>query len=164
MTHRLSALCAIAACAGALADGPAAPAQETGDWRGARWGMTVEQVLAAFPGEAFRLDPEQKLADGAVVSVGIDGYVLAAQTFRVRFVFEAGGLARVSLRTPPDRYAEPGVFERVERLLTDRLGQPVASSADDSFIDLRQISWSQPRTAVDLEYIPGVVVVLYHPR
>ena len=145
--------------------GASAPAilRADGDWRAARWGISVEEVLAAFPGEAFRIDPPVRLADGNVVAVGIDGHAVGRHVFRVRFVFEAGKLALVSLRTPPDVHAGPDVFTSLRSLLAQRLGGAGESTADDAFIDMRQTRWKSGRTTVDLKYIPGVVVILYHP-
>jgi hypothetical protein len=147
--------------------GRAAPAaaivRADGDWREARWGMSLEQVLAAFPGEAFPLDPPLKLADGNVVAAGIEKFEVGAQPFRVRFIFEGGKLALVSLRTPPESPARPEVYVELQKLLADRLGGPGESTADDEFVDMRQTRWKAGRSTVDLKYVPGVVVILYHP-
>jgi hypothetical protein len=140
-----------------------ARATAPGDWRSARWGMSVEEVLAAFPGEAFRIDPPLKLADGNVVAVGIDGHEVGAHAFRVRFVFEAGKLAIVSLRTPSDVRAGPDVYASLQALLAERLGGAGESTANDDFIDMRQTRWKAGRSTVDLNYVPGTVVILYHP-
>src|SRR5512142_2089327 len=91
-------LIAGSAAAGKGNTAPASIAPSGDGWRKARWGMTVEEVLKAFPGEAKRLDPELKLKDGNVVAAGIDGYSVASRAFDVRFVFEGGKLAIVSLR------------------------------------------------------------------
>jgi hypothetical protein len=152
---------ALAALLAVLGAAHAAPPDAA--WRAARWGMSVDEVVAAFPGEATRLEPAQTLADGNVVGAGIDEHVVDGQAFRVRFVFAGGRLALVSLRTPASAYAQPEVFTRVEAQLTAALGAPAARDSDDNFIDLRQTRWVSGRTAVDLKYIPGVVVLLYHP-
>ncbi len=149
-----------------LAPSPAAsPARlEAGYWRGARWGMTVDEVLKAFPGEAKRLSPELKLADGNVVAAGIDDWAIGTRSFRVRFVFEAGKLALVSLRTPENRPAGPEAFAELEKALGEELGPPLSRDADSALVDMRQTRWSAGHSTVDLKYIPGVVVILYHPR
>jgi hypothetical protein len=128
----------------------AAPADGvTGEWRAARWGMTVEEVLRAFPGEAVRLDPEQKLADGNTVSAGIERHEVGGQAFRVRFVFEAGRLALVSLAAGHEKFVGAEAFERLGKLLAERFGAPGASTRDDAFIDMRQLRWDRPRGRVD---------------
>lgn len=132
------------------------------EWRAARWGMTVDDVLKAFPGEATRLDQPVQLADGNVVAAGIESFVLAARAFRVRFVFDrTGHLVLVSLRTPEKDYAKPDALPAVEQALAERLGPPTSRSSDKQFVDMRQVTWKGPSGRVDVKYIPGVVVVLH---
>lgn len=174
--RRLAALAATLLCPATFAaEGPSSAAappaapqasaaiDPSGEWRGARWGMSVEEVLRAFPGEARRVEPALELADGAVVAVRIDRQEIAGHPFRVGFVFEGGKLALVSLRTPQDRPAGAEVYEGLAKLLGDRFGARGERSADDNFVDLRQTRWRLARGAVDLKYVPGVIVVLYHP-
>jgi glucose/arabinose dehydrogenase len=166
-----AAAAALSGSARAASPTPAAPAPaaaaakpDAGDWRGARWGMTEEEVLTAFPGEARRLEKPEKLPDGNTVSIGIDEHAVGATKLRVRFVFDpAGRLALVSLRTDPKTYAEPAAFDATRKALTAEHGQPGASSSDDNFVDLRQVSWWTARDRIDLKYVNGVVVVLYSP-
>jgi hypothetical protein len=161
--------CALIACLATLAVGGrsrAAPpsALADGDWRAARWGMTEDEVLKAFAGEAVRLEKRETLADGNVVALGIEKQTIRGTEFRVRFVFDpAGKLALVSLRTPPQKYATPEVFAATREALSERLGPPAASSSDDNFIDMRQASWWTARSRVDAKFIPGVVAVIYAP-
>jgi hypothetical protein len=126
--------------------------------------MTQDEVLKAFPGEAARLDPPQKLADGNTVAIGIERHELGATAFRVRFVFDpAGKLALVSLRTPEKSFAGPPVYEATRDVLAGQLGKPRAESSDDNYVDMRQASWWTKRSRIDLKYIDGVVVVLHSP-
>jgi len=142
----------------------AAPAEDaSGEWRAARWGMTVEEVLKAFPGEAARVEPELKLADGNTVSAGIERHELGGQVFRVRFVFQGGKLALVSLLAGHVRFVGPEAFESLQKVLAERLGGPGESTKDDAFIDMRQVRWDRPRGRVDLKFIPGKLVILHSP-
>jgi len=133
----------------------------SGQWRGARWGMSVEEVLKAFPGEATRLEPELLLADGNTVSAGIERHELGGQVFRVRFVFEGGKLALVSLLAGHERFAGAEDFEALSKVLAERLGGPGEATRDDAFIDMRQVRWDRPRGRVDLKFIPGKLVILH---
>jgi hypothetical protein len=142
---------------------PAARPQGPEAWRAARWGMTPDDVLAAFPGESFRLSPAVKLADGNVVAVGIDGHVLEGLAFNVRFVFQDGKLVLVSLRTPQARYADADAFEGLRKTLLERWGQPLEATFDNNFVDLRQTRWSRGDSRADLKYIPGVVALVLYP-
>lgn len=156
---------AVAVTAAMLGSARAARAEEPqGDWRRARWGMTEDEVVASLSGAAVRLAPRQQLADGNVVSLGLEGEVVGGTEFRVRFVFDpAGRLAAVSLRTDPGRPSGVDAFEATRRAIEARLGAPGDATSDDAFIDLRQVTWRTPRTRIDVKYLPGVVVVLYTP-
>lgn len=144
----------------ALHAGESAPGQA---WRGARWGMGVEEVLASFPGEASRLPSEVKLEDGHVVSAGIERFDLGGVELRVRFVFSQSRLALVSLRTPPQKPVDAAVYDKLRRHLAEALGGAGEESKDDNFVDMRQTRWERGTTRIDLKYIPGTVVVLYSP-
>lgn len=159
---------ALIACLATLALGSpglaAVSSGAAGDWRAARWGMTEDEVLKAFPGEAIRSEKPEKLADGNVVALAIEKHTIGATEFRVRFVFDpAGRLALVSLRTDPRKYADPSVFVETRKVLSASLGAPAASSSDDSFVDIRQSSWWTKRSRIDVKFIPGVVAVVYAP-
>ncbi|MFT3915191.1 MAG: hypothetical protein QM704_14030 [Anaeromyxobacteraceae bacterium] len=152
----------LAAPAAGQEEGPASPVHDLG-WRGSRWGMKVEDVVAAFPGEAVRLDPALRLADGNEVAVELPGHRLAGEPLRARFVFTHGRLVLVSLRTPEDHHAAPAAYAAVRAALASTFGFRGAESRDDSLVDLRQTRWVLGQTAVDLRYIPGVVSVVWFP-
>lgn len=142
---------------------PAAPLLNGASaWRAARWGMTVEQVLQAFLGEASRLEPEEKLADGKVVAAGIDRYDVGGIPCRVRFLFEGGKLALVSLKSAADRFVEPASYEALERRLAAEAGPGEVTPREASF-DMRQSRFKAGGTALDLKYLQGTLVLLYHP-
>jgi hypothetical protein len=142
------------------ADAPPAPGEA---WRATRWGMTPAEVVAALPGEAKLLTPPVNLPDGNVVAAGIDGYAWEGLAFQVRFVFEGGKLALVSLRTPQDRYVDAAAYETLRRSLVARWGAPRETTTDDAFIDMRQTRWDRGSSRADLKYIPGVAVLLLYP-
>lgn len=133
----------------------------SGEWRAARWGMSVEEVLKAFPGEAARIEPALALADGNAVSAGIERHEVGGHAFRVRFVFEGGKLALVSLLAGHERFVGPEAFEAVGKALAERYGRPGALSKDDAFVDMRQLRWELPGGRVDLKFIPGKLVILH---
>jgi len=159
----LSAPARSAAQAGTGAAPQIAPqaAKPSGEWRGARWGMSVEEVLKAFPGEAARLEPALQLADGNSVAAGIERQELGGQTFRVRFVFSGGKLALVSLVAGHERFLGAESFEALGKLLAERFGRAGELSRDDAFVDTRQLRWDLPRGRVDLKFIPGRLVILH---
>ena len=70
-------------------------------WRAARWGMTKDEVLAAFPGEAQRLARPENFgpATPGTSDVGIPAYEVGGTTFRVLFGFESNRTRNV---VPPN--------------------------------------------------------------
>jgi hypothetical protein len=144
---------------------PPAPASPAGAeaWGAARFGMTPDEVVAALRGEAFRVTPAVNLPDGNVVAVGIDGQVFEGLKVNVRFVFQEGKLALVSLRTLQGQYAEPAAYEATRKALLERFGQPLETSSDANFVDMRQTRWDRGVSRVDLKYIPGVVAIVFYP-
>lgn len=157
---RLLLLSALLLSSPALAAEPGA----TAGWRAARFGMTPEEVLSAFPKEAVRISPEVKLADGNTIPVGIDAYAFEGLTFDVRFVFTGGKLTLVSLRTPAKKPVEAEAYARLRETLSKQWGPPLEDFQDDAFIDMRQARWNRGPDRVDLKYIPGVVVMIFYPR
>ena len=142
---------------------PAVPAPATG-WRAARFGMTPEEVVTAFPKEASLISPEVKLADGNTIAVRIDGYAFEGLTFDVRFIFEGGRLALVSLRTPAKKPVDAEAYTRLRDALVKAWGPPLEETQDDAFIDMRQTRWNRGPDRADLKYIPGVVAIVHYPR
>ena len=98
--------------------------------------MTTDEVLATFPKEATRISPEVKLADGNTIGAAIDGFAFEGLTFDVRFIFEGGKLALVSLRTPQKKYVDADGYTRIREALVKKWGQPLEDTRDDNFIDL----------------------------
>src|SRR5262249_49015704 len=98
-------------------------------WRAARWGMTRDEVLAAFPGEAQRLAPPAPFAQpqpGSSLAAGagdlaIPAYDADGASFRVLFGFQAKALDRIHFSA-----LKPGAStcEDLEKALTDRHGKP----------------------------------------
>jgi hypothetical protein len=126
--------------------------------------MTPDEVLAAFPREATHVSPEAKLADGNTIGVAIDGFAFEGLTFDVRFIFEGGKLALVSLRTPQKTYVDADGYARLRDALVKKWGAPLEDTKDDNFIDLRQTRWNRGPDRADLKYIPGVVAMIFYPR
>lgn len=152
----------LAACALMLLPAVARPGPAAGGWRAARWGMTLGELLRAFPGEARALEPPERLVDGNVVAAGIEKVSVGEAAFRARFVLDPGGrLALVSLRTDPRTYAGVDVFRATRAALEAVHGRPAEESSDDAFVDMRQVTWRTELDRIDLKYLPGTVVILH---
>jgi hypothetical protein len=133
---KLTTLCLLAAAAAAFA------ADDPGGWTKAKWGMTDDQILAAFPGQAVRLDPPD-----AGAHIGIKTFDLADSPFDVRFLSDAAGLRKVvltALSQPSPRL--DALFQDLENLLVDKYGRPWKSdeAGDTDF------QWSFPTTTITL--------------
>ncbi len=166
----LIAVLALSSPPGTPAPAVAAPAALPGDpdapvagWRAARFGMSPDAVVAALGGEARLLQPPMKLADGNTVAAGIDGYAFEGLSMDVRFVFEDGKLALVSLRTGQKTYVEAEAYVRLRDALVRRWGPPLGETSDANFIDMRQTRWTRGPVRSDLKYIPGVVAIVHYP-
>lgn len=153
-----------AAAPSAAASPLAAPLLDAASaWRTARWGMTAEEVVRAFPGQARKLAPEQRLADGKVVAVGIDAVAVDGLTYRVHFLFEGGKLALVSLKSLPAKLAAGSDYEALRARLAKETGQPGQERPPEGTVDYREIRFAAGGTAVDVKYLDGTLVLLYHP-
>lgn len=147
---------ATAAAADRLLDATAA-------WRAARWGMTVDEVLKAFPGQARPLQPEQRLADGKVIAAGIEKLELGGLAYRAHFLFEGGKLALVSLKTLAAKAAQGSDYEAIKARLAAETGQPGEERPLDATVDYREVRFSAGVSAVDVKFLQGALVLLYHP-
>ena len=160
LTLALALLAGAPLCLGA---DPGAAAPDATAWRGARWGMTPEEVLKAFPSEVKALPRPVPLPNGEVVLLGIDEVTVGGTRFEVRFVFGGGKLRLVSLRTPEKDHPEEQVYAALLRQLQAEMGSPGEENKDDRVVDTRVTRWVVGGTRIDLKYIPGLVVILRSP-
>jgi hypothetical protein len=118
-------------------------------WRAARWGMTRAEVLAAFPGEAQRLDPPVAFGPQApgASDVAIPAYELDGMKFRALFGFEADALNRVHLSAIKAAEATCG---DLERLLTEKHTAPSDRSTTQTNLRTEQIVWQRPDQTITL--------------
>lgn len=125
------------------ASSAAIAADDPGGWSKANWGMTADQILAAFPGEAARM-PEPDKYNHAAVS--IDSIDVAGTTFRVYFIpDDAGRLAAVNIQPRDMAGNSESTFQSVENLLVEKYGRPWKS--DDAETELQ---WTFPTTTLTL--------------
>jgi len=131
---RRAALCLLAALAAFAAEDP-------GGWTKAKWGMTDDQLLAAFPEQAVRLDPPEQ--NGARVAIrSID---LAGAKFDVYFIPSDAGLRKVVLTAQHQPATSLDfLFQTVQNLLVDKYGRPWRS--DESAAT--SLQWSFPTTTI----------------
>ncbi len=130
-----------------------ARSEGAGAWRGARWGMTVKEILAAFPGEAARLRRgERETVDELVTAARIRRVGIGDRRYAVAFLFDsAGGLGAVHLRLADRGRIAPAYDELVASLSREH-GSPDASSggAPTSGAWTRHASWATGESLIDL--------------
>lgn len=143
----------------AVAFAMAAPAHA--DWQFTRWGMSLDEVVAAGEGRVARIAADQVDAESTMVGTEcraqINGpYELAGTTYsKVNLCFDGTGLARVML------YADEWDYGAVDRALVSALGEPVDETPlpSKTFIDrekgntIRLLRFS----VTVLEYTPRAV-------
>lgn len=163
-------LCLLLAAAPAAAPAPAAPEgpvmpllSATSAFRGAGWGMTVEEVLKAFPGQARRLDPPQRLADGKSIEVAVEPLELGGLSYRAHFLFEGGKLVLVSLKTPAAKAATLADFDALKARLARETGTAGEERPLDATFQYREVRFTAGGSAVDVKFLQGALVLLYHP-
>ena len=124
-------------------------------WRAARWGMTRDEVLAAFPGEAQRLaqpapfgqpQPGSSLTAGSS-DLAIPSYEADGVTFRVLFGFASKALDRIHLSA-----AKPGAStcEDLEKALTEKHAKPAQRTKTGSSLQGEEVAWRLPDQTIVL--------------
>jgi hypothetical protein len=124
-------------------------------WRGAHWGMTRKEVLAAFPGEAQKLETMASFAQpqpgsslvGGSSDVGIAAHDMEGTRFRVLFGFEGDALNRIQLAAGKAGAATCG---DVEKGLTAQHGKPARRDKTGGSLRGDEITWTLPDRTVTL--------------
>jgi hypothetical protein len=124
-------------------------------WRAARWGMTKDEVLEAFPGEAQRLDtpaPFPQPQAGSITQAGstdvaIPAYEADGSRFRVLFGFEGDRLSRIHLFASK---AGDTTCPDLEKRLTDEFSAPSQRGSTGSSLRGEEIVWRRPDQTVVL--------------
>ncbi len=125
-------------------------------WRNARWGMTVNEVLAAFPSEAVRSgakgDSSRPLAERAVIKSARLGSV----TGRVSFLFGRNGKLAAIVAKPVIGNDPDQIYSEVAQWLSGEMGTPTQqeSRIAPSGARVEVSSWTTPDTAVHLSRAP----------
>jgi hypothetical protein len=118
-------------------------------WRTARWGMTKDSVLAAFPGEAQRLTKPADFGPPTPGStdVAIPAYEQGGVPFRVLFGFGSNALDRVHLSAVKPGDATCG---DVEKALTEKHAAPAARNNTGTSLRGEEIVWKLPDQTITL--------------
>lgn len=135
-------------------------AVDPGGWSKAKWGMTVEEVVQVFNGQAKRTDgckersgspPSAK--DPKVCLAEIEDIEIEGDHFRVAFRFDrvTKRLDIVNLEPVGDLYAWDTRAEKLERMLTEKYGQPAyRKNTDQRLFKGVDCTWVFPQTKIFL--------------
>jgi hypothetical protein len=137
-------------------------------WRGARWGMTKDEVLAAFAGEAQRLAVPADFGAPTPGStdVAIPAYEGDGATFRVLFGFESNALDRIHLSAAKAGEATCG---DVEKALTEKHAAPASRNNTGTSLRGEETVWKRPNGTLTLSCagVPSLgfrsVTLIYTP-
>jgi hypothetical protein len=119
-------------------------------WRNARWGMTPEQVLQAFPGEAVSM-PQPVDLDGLQVFCGIPDFQIGTDRFGVTFLFKDKGLSEIRVSKSAKSHGE-GIerYNTLLQMLTEKYGPPLITTQDNYHWDAR---WSTAAASIGLQRV-----------
>ena len=119
--------------------------------------MTVDEVVAAFPGEAVRASSAE--LEKRKAPVRIERCTLAGTEFRAEFYFyRSSQLTDIVLSPASNRDAARPVFDRLAKLLTEAYGPPKEQHDDFAiFGPIRQSdrSWEAADAHIGLVYLYG---------
>lgn len=136
-------------------------------WRQAKWGMTEEEIVDAFRGEAIRLSPPERYHQ-AVATVGIEYMQIGGFSFKADFLLDekTKRLFQVTIR-PLHQEEEnriPFVLrDAVKDGLTRKYGEPAIAAG-------RSFKWVFPSTVIELDAqerslgVDGLVSLIYRSR
>jgi hypothetical protein len=118
-------------------------------WRTARWGMTKDEVLAAFPGEAQRLTQPADFGAPTPGSsdIAIPAYEADGMNFRVLFGFDSPGLNRIHLSVAKPGDATCGDLEKV---VAEKHAAPAARNDTGTSLRGEEIVWKRPDQTITL--------------
>jgi len=118
-------------------------------WRAAHWGMKKAELLAAFPGEAQRLEQPADFGPKGAGStdVAIPAYEIGGTKFRVLFGFDGDALTRIHLSAAKAGDATCG---DLEKQLTQEHSAPSDRSTTQTNLRREQIVWKRPDQTITL--------------
>lgn len=138
-------------------------------WRGAQYGMTVAQVLAAVPAAVIH-EPKagEHLSNGAEELVRGPIQEIVNKSFLPKFYFSEGKLVQVTLSLQDDEkaYAANLTFDSLEVALRAKYGQELSEKRAGI---IRQSQWLSGVTNISLYMIvigdnPALMNIVYQQR
>jgi len=128
--------------------------KDVNGWQEAKWGMTEDEVLEAFKGEAIRLD-KIVAYQASYASIGIINYDISGDKYLVHFIFDENkkNLQRIAI-TPEATTILDFHFRRLEQLLTEKYGIPYFKNTVTAMGgDKSVVAWNLESTIIELNFI-----------
>jgi hypothetical protein len=133
--------------------------KEINGWSHARWGMTQQQVLSAFPGEAKILKGDwlnRQFGPRGLAQVGINRGDIGGIPVRVLFFFDGAGKLDGIRFVANSASPSDDQFTRMEDALAGEYGAPTLRGAKgkSSFLS----AWVFPNSVSQLVYVPTIML------
>ena len=148
-------------------------------WRSARWGMTPEAILHAFPNEAVTLRKPETYDNDQTAYVSIPNLQVEGRDFYAHYLFDSERqLAGINLRAKDTEdlgvLRQREIFESFERALIRKYGRPTTARNDTSIQNpvlenLKLTSeWRFKKTTIAItlfyvEDVTSILVISYRP-
>jgi len=134
-------------------------------WRNAKWGMSEDELLSTFRGEAVRLDKISEWPD-MFASIWIKDYDIAGNNYDVFFQMDKKSkLLKQVLIGGKGKREYSFEFQKLEQMLTEKYGAP--SYKTSSNIATKE-AWNYPSTIIELLTLHVInrfstLSLVYHP-
>jgi len=125
-------------------------------WSKSRWGMTEEEILKAFKGEAVRLKGKE-IYHGAYATIGINDLKIDGHKYQVRFLMDdvKKTLQQVNIELKDDELpAARSIFRELEVMLVKKHGPlSLRTAQKEKDLSCMITTWSFPSTVIKLLYL-----------
>ncbi len=134
-------------------------------WREAKWGMTEDEILKAFKGEAVHLDKAQDWDQlNLYASIGINNYDINGDKYNVYFAMDktAKTLKMIQIYAADKQYGLFQMrFKNLEPIFTEKYGAPSFKDNSDRIVNKSVVAWYFPSTKIELQYMDYSLMITY---
>lgn len=136
-------------------------------WRQAKWGMTEEEILDAFRGEATRLNPPERY-HRAVATVGVEYMQIGGFSFKADFLLDEKTKRLFQVTIRPLHQEEEN---RIPFVLRDAVRDGLTRKYGNATVTAgHSFKWVFPSTIIELDAqerslgVDGLVSLIYRGR
>jgi len=142
--------------AAVTAYGSSKPADVDG-WDGVRWGMTDEEVKAAFGSEARIMEPREDAKEGLYSNILLSSVKLGGQEFRASLWMDSDTkkLKKIVFvpKEQPEGYEWAETFIKLEESLVGKYGAPDVEETSNDPGTSAERKWVFPSTLIEMSYL-----------